>query len=66
MKERNRKLKKQFALFDEDVKAEDKYRVTTPSKLLFDSRREAKRYIVKHKLKRTKILVVYGYGQGEL
>ena len=60
--ERNRKLKKQYAIFDSSVKAEDKYRVTTPSKLVFKTYKQAKIYAIKHKLTHYKIFVVYGYG----
>jgi len=60
MKE-NTKLKKEYAIFDESVSAKDKYRVTTPSKLVFNTRRQAKLYAIKHHIKHYKIFVVYGY-----
>lgn len=59
--ERNRKLKKQYALFDKDVRSEDKYRVTTPSSLVFNTRKEAEEHIERNGLRDVKILVVYGY-----
>ena len=35
---------KHYALFTGDVKAEDKYKVTTPPGILFKSKEEAKQY----------------------
>lgn len=64
MKERNRKLKKEYAIFDDSVEAEDKYKVTTPAKFVFDTRTQAKKYAKKNKLKDYKIFVVYGYSPG--
>jgi hypothetical protein len=63
MYERNKKLKKEFAIFDKAVSSNDKYRVTTPSKLVFNTRKLANEYRLKKKIKNSKIFVVYGYGR---
>jgi hypothetical protein len=45
-----------YALFDKDVKAKEKYEVTTPPSLVFNTRKEAKAFAKRTKIRRYKIL----------
>lgn len=44
------KKQKLYALFTDDVKSEDKYKLTTPPKSFFKSRISAKKFMKKHGL----------------
>ena len=56
----NRLLKKGYAIYDNSVSAEDKYRVTSLPKVQFSTRTKAENYIKKNQIKDAVIFVVYG------
>ena len=52
-KKATRRLVRRFAIFDKNVKEEDKYRVTSPPGIYFETREQAQSYIAKDQLQTT-------------
>jgi len=51
-----------YAIYDKDVKAKDKYKVTNLPPFQFTTRAKAKKYAKKHNIEYYKILKVKGLG----